>query len=119
MVMKFSSAGAHQWTLLHGGSSSDELYYDGLKAEGEVWCGQVHVPNCWKCHRNYCGIIEWQVLQRHNEVLFVHLVLACLSFLFLDKTDRKEPMYSMMSKKEGKLLGEAKCQSRKDRAQEI
>jgi len=31
MVMKFSSAGAHQWTVLRGGSGSDFAY--GLKAE--------------------------------------------------------------------------------------
>jgi len=31
MVMKFSSAGAHQWTVLHGGSSSERAA--GLEAE--------------------------------------------------------------------------------------
>ena len=31
MVMKFSSAGAHQWTVLHGGSNGDHAY--DLEAE--------------------------------------------------------------------------------------
>ena len=31
MVMKFSSAGAHQWTVLRGGSGNDYAY--GLEAE--------------------------------------------------------------------------------------
>ena len=31
MVMKFSSAGTHQWTVLHGGSGYDQAH--GLEAD--------------------------------------------------------------------------------------
>ena len=33
-VMKISSGGVHQWTVLHGGSAND--YVNGLKALGGV-----------------------------------------------------------------------------------
>ena len=41
MVMKFSSAGAHQWTVLRGGSSNDIAY--ALEA-GRAELFVVHVP---------------------------------------------------------------------------
>ena len=38
MVMKFSSAGAHQWTVLRGGSNNDAAY--ALEAERACFvCG--------------------------------------------------------------------------------
>jgi len=41
MVMKFSSAGTHQWTVLRGGSSYEYAY--SLKAE-RAGLFVVHVP---------------------------------------------------------------------------
>ena len=41
MVMKFSSAGAHQWTVLRGGSANEFAY--SLKA-GRAELFVVHVP---------------------------------------------------------------------------
>ncbi|CAL1140319.1 unnamed protein product [Cladocopium goreaui] len=41
MVMNFLSDGAHQWTVLHGGSSSDVCLYDCLEVDtsGNIFVG--------------------------------------------------------------------------------